>query len=198
MTQWILRRQLSSRRNYLKLFSNESMLWSIFQIVENWLSFIHNWSIYVVDLHRLEALFCLPSNLPVAYMSSTSHSLKSWMSSPSSQHVLNKGLNSLHQPPLVIIDCLNRTLSVNWVTTWLKAETTFGSLFSCSVNLFWEVKFIYWPDTENWTNLHPKFDGFAQWFLDLCDCPHSLSLSSHHAFPFLLWHHLWIHAQDRP
>lgn len=60
------------------------------------------------------------------------------------------------------------------------------------------MKFIYWPDTENWTNLHPKFDGFAQWFLDLCDGPHSLSLSSHHAFPFLLWHHLWIHARDWP
>lgn len=60
------------------------------------------------------------------------------------------------------------------------------------------MKFIYWPDTVNWTNLHPKFDGFAQWFLDLCDGPHSLSLSSHHAFPFLLWHHLWIHARDWP
>lgn len=138
---------------------------------------------------------CLPTH---QLHTSTSHCLRSWMSSPSSQHVLNKGLNSLHQPPLVIIDCLNRTLSVNWVTTWLKAETTFGSLFSCSVNLFRDVKFIYWPDTENWTNLHPKFYGFSQWFLDLCDGPHSLSLSSHHAFPFLLWHHLWIHARDWP
>ena len=46
------KRQLSSRRNNLKLLSNESTLWTIFWIIENGLAFIYRWSLDTVDLQR--------------------------------------------------------------------------------------------------------------------------------------------------
>ena len=46
------RRQLSSRRNNLKLFSDETTLWSIFQVIENRLILIHQCSIDIIDLQR--------------------------------------------------------------------------------------------------------------------------------------------------
>ena len=46
------KRQLSSRRNNLKLLSNESTLWTIFWIIENGLAFIYSWSLDTVDLQR--------------------------------------------------------------------------------------------------------------------------------------------------
>ena len=47
------RRQLSSRRNNLKLLSSEFSLWTIFYIIENRLAFIH-----IVDLQRLDWIWC--------------------------------------------------------------------------------------------------------------------------------------------
>lgn len=46
------KRQLSSRRNNVKLLSNESTLWTIFWIIENELAFIYHWSLDTVDLQR--------------------------------------------------------------------------------------------------------------------------------------------------
>ena len=43
------RRQLSSRWTNLKLFSNETTLWSIFQIVEYRLTLIHKWFFDIED-----------------------------------------------------------------------------------------------------------------------------------------------------
>ena len=52
------RRQLSSRRNNLKLLSSEFSLWTIFYIIENRLAFIHRWSLDIVDLQRLDWIWC--------------------------------------------------------------------------------------------------------------------------------------------
>ena len=43
-----------------QLFSNESTLWTIFQRVENWLSFIHNWFLDTTDLQTPDWTCCSP------------------------------------------------------------------------------------------------------------------------------------------
>ena len=52
------RRQLSSRRNNLKLLSSEFSLWTIFYTIENRLAFIHRRSLDIVDLQRLDWIWC--------------------------------------------------------------------------------------------------------------------------------------------
>ena len=54
------RRQLSSRRNNLKLFSDEITLWSIFQVIENRLILIHQCSIDIIDLQRPDWIYVSP------------------------------------------------------------------------------------------------------------------------------------------
>ena len=111
---------------------------------------------------------------------------------------------------------------VNLVTSLFKAETTSGSLFTHSVDLFPPLKFISWC-TGKWRGVHPKFKWIVQWFPDLCKHSHSVFLFSYHkrlwiygsyilhiiakiafihvsyhTLSSLLWHHPWIHGQDQP
>ena len=44
-------RQLSSKKNWLELFSSESSLRAVLQIVENWFTFINHWSLDILNLH---------------------------------------------------------------------------------------------------------------------------------------------------
>ena len=121
------------------------------------------------------------------------YSLKSRVSFPSGQLVLNKSLNSLRQPP----------------SLWLHPQVSFQSIlslhYSKPIQLLVAplpirlISLSLWSSSldciERWRGVHPKFDWIARRFPDLFERSHSLFLSSHRALPFLLWHHPWIHAQ---
>ena len=102
-----LQKTTQFQRNNLSLSSNETTLWFIFQIVEDRLLLIHNWSLDIADLQRqvgsVALLFHLLTHLRHRDIS---HSLKSRVPFPSRQPVLNKSLNSLRQPT-----CLDKFLS---------------------------------------------------------------------------------------
>ena len=124
------------------------------------------------------------------------YSLKSRVSFPSGQLVLNKSLNSLRQPP----------------SLWLHPQVSFQSIlslhYSKPIQLLVAplpirlISLYLWSSSldciERWRGVYPKFDWIARRFPDLFESSHSLFLSSHRALPFLLWHHPWIHAQDQP
>ena len=163
------------------------MLWSIFQMVENSLAFIHTWFFYIEDLERPDRIY--GSSLTTFQLTSSieiSHILLGVESLPLGQLVLNKSLNSLHQP----------------TSLWLHPQIYFllepiQRLEASSP--IWLISFLLRSSSIDcigkWRGIHPKFNWITQRFPDVFGRSLSLFLSLHHALPFA--HHRWINAGDQ-
>ena len=124
--------------------SDETTLWSILRIVENRLILIHKCSIDFEDFQRSHGICCSSfTSFQLINGKEISHSFwgvqslflpanRSWVSR------WTLGVNRL------VINGITGFFPVNLVTSLFKAETTAGSLFSHSVDLFRSLKFISW------------------------------------------------------
>lgn len=149
--------------------SGESMLCPIFQEIENWFTFVHNWSLDV-------------ENLQWPY----------WICCSSLTHIL-RGVSSLlfkADRPSIIgwtlhVNCdlfygINSLFAVNLVTSGLKAETTSKAswpLQRISLMKMWSSSL---DCIGRRRSVYPNFDWISQRFLDPCERSHSLFCSSHH------------------
>lgn len=172
------------------------------------------------NLWRIHALPHLSGNRKLVHLCPQ---LISWCWKPSvaildlllfSEHLLThilRGVSSLlfkaNRPSIIgwnlHVNCdlfygINRLFPVNLVTSGLKAETTSEAswpLQRISLMKMWSSSL---DCIGRRRSVYPNFDWISQRFLDPCERSHSLFCSSHHAFPFLTWHHPRMYAQDRP